>query len=54
MQVKAEEAREEKALEDAINCLKEKIAPEVVARCVGIPLETVLELQKTIPAESIS
>lgn len=43
-----EEGREEKALEDAEELLKEKISPEIIARCLKLPLEQVLELQKSI------
>lgn len=45
-----EEGREEKALEDAEELLKEKISPEIIARCLKLPLEQVLELQKSITA----
>ena len=45
-----EEGREEKALEDAEELLKEKISPEIIARCLKMPLEQVLELQKNITA----
>ena len=44
--------RQEKAIEDAIRLLQEGDSPEKVARCIGLPLEKVLELQKTIPAEA--
>ena len=40
--------RNEKALEDAENLLKEGDSPEKVARCINLPLEKVLELQKEI------
>ena len=40
------EAAEEKAIETARNMFNEGIAPEVIARCVGLPLEQVLDLQK--------
>ena len=50
--VKQEEAFEDgvqhKAEEDAINFLKEGDSPEKISRCIGIPLEKVLELQKQI------
>ncbi|MCR5045004.1 MAG: hypothetical protein K6A42_00315 [Treponema sp.] len=46
IKVHEEVAREQKALEDARNFLNEGIAPEVISRCVGLPLEQVLELQK--------
>ncbi len=52
MQVKAEEAREEKAIETAENFLKKKISPEIISECVGLPLEKVLELQKSIAVEA--
>ena len=52
MQVKAEEAREEKAVEDAIKFLQEGDSPEKVARCIGLPLEKVLELQKEITVQA--
>ena len=42
------EAREEKALETAENLLKEGDSPEKVSRCVGLPLDQVLELQKEL------
>ncbi len=38
----------EKAIDDAISALKEKIAPETVAKIVKLPLEKVLELQKQV------
>ena len=37
--------RQNKAIEDATNFLKEKISPEIIARCVGLPLEEVLKLE---------
>ena len=42
------QGRSEKALEDAKNFLMEGDSPEKIARCIGLPLETVLELQKQI------
>ena len=45
--VKAE-GREEKAIEAAQNFLRENISPETIARCTGLPLEKVLELQKEL------
>ena len=35
-------------LEDAENLLREGVSPEIVARCTGLPLEQVYELQKKI------
>ena len=46
------EGKEAKAIEDAINCLNEGDSPEKVARCIGLPLEKVLELQKQIPVKA--
>lgn len=43
-----EEGRTQQAITDAENFLKEKIAPDVIARCTGLPLRKVLELQKKI------
>ncbi|MBP5568390.1 MAG: hypothetical protein J6X54_04130 [Treponema sp.] len=40
--------RQNKAIEAATNFLKAKISPEVIARCVGLPLEEVLKLAETI------
>ena len=55
--VKQEEAKEEgilegtqqKAIETAIALLKEGDSPEKIARCTGLSLEKVLELQKQLP-----
>ncbi len=46
------EGRQEKAEEDAIEFLKEKISPEIIAKCIKLPLEQVLELQKKIMVEA--
>ena len=40
--------RQSKAIEAATNFLKEKIAPEVIARCVGLPLEEVQKLAENL------
>lgn len=40
--------RQNKAIEDATNLIKEKISPEIIARCVGLPLEEVLKLAEGI------
>ena len=45
------EGKEEKAIEDAINLLKEGDSPEKVSRCIGLPLEKVLELKQKILVE---
>ena len=50
--VKQEEAIQQKAIEDAINFLKEGDAPEKISRCIGLPLEKVLELQKEITIQA--
>ena len=61
MQVKAEEAREEgldegkkqKAIETAMNLLKiNLLSPEQISQSVELPLEKVLELQKSIPVKA--
>lgn len=58
--VKQEEARndgiaigiqqgaQQKAIQDAINLLKEGDSPEKISRCIDLPLEKVLELQEQI------
>ena len=43
---------QQKAFEDAENFLREKFPPEQVARCIGLPLEKVLELQKKITVQA--
>ena len=45
------EGKEEKAIEDAINFLKEGDPPEKISRCIGLPLEKVLELKQQILVE---
>ena len=45
--VKAE-GREEAKIEAAQNFLRENISPETIARCTGLSLEKVLELQKEL------
>lgn len=47
-----EEGAKQKAIEDAKAFLQENIAPETIARCVKLPLETVLELQKEVVAQA--
>ena len=42
------EGIQKKAIDDAIEFLKEEIAPEIIAKCVKLPLEQVLELKKSI------
>ena len=46
------EGEQKKAVEAAIEFLKEKISPEIIAKCVKLPLEQVLELQKKIPNQA--
>lgn len=43
-----EEGIQQQAIESAKNLLREGDSPEKVARCIGLPLEKVLELQKEI------
>ncbi len=47
-----QDGRTEKAIEDAQNFLKEGDSPEKVSRCIGLPLEKVLELQKGLLVEA--
>ena len=39
-----QEGAQKKAIENAMNCLKEGDSPEKVARCIGLPLEEVKKL----------
>ena len=43
--------KEAKAQEAAIALLRENIPPETISKCVNLPLEKVLELQKSILVE---
>ena len=43
---------QQKAVEAALELLKEKIAPEIIAKCVNLPLEKVLELQEQITVKA--
>lgn len=45
-----DEGKEAGKIEDAMNFLKENFAPETIAKCTGLPLEKVLELQQQIAA----
>ena len=47
-----DDGRNEKAEEDAIALLQEGDTPEKVSRCIKLPLEKVLELQKSIPVNA--
>ena len=47
-----EEGIQQKALEDAINLLRNDIPVETISKCIGLPLEQVLELQKSLVLES--
>ena len=46
LKIGIEQGHHEKAIEATKKLLKENIAPEIIARCVGLPLEKVLELKK--------
>ena len=48
-----EDGKEAKAVETAENFLREGLPPEMIARCIGLPLERVMQIAETIPAESI-
>jgi hypothetical protein len=43
-----EDGQMQKAIDSAINFLKEGDSPEKISRCIGLPLEKVLELQEQI------
>ena len=43
-----DEGKNEKAVEAAVELLKENIPPETIAKCVKLPLEKVLELKEQI------
>ncbi len=43
-----ERGRQEKAVEDAIEFLKENISPETIAKCVKLPLEEVIKLKEQL------
>ena len=43
--------RTEAKLEDARNLLKENVSEDVIARCTGLPLETVQQLADEIKAK---
>ena len=47
-----EQGAQQKAIENAENLLRDGDSPEKVARCIGLPLEKVLELQKSIAVEA--
>ncbi len=46
------EGIQQKAIEDAIELLKEEVLPEKIAKCIKLPVEKVLELQKTLPKKA--
>ena len=47
-----EDGRTEKAVEDAMNALSMKLSADQVVKITGLPIEKVLELQKSIPVEA--
>ena len=47
-----EEGRNEKAVEDAENFLRENISEEIIAKCTGLPLEKVLELKEKVSVKA--
>lgn len=48
MRVKQEEATEITKLANAKNLLAEGISAELIAKCVQLPLETIINLQKEV------
>ena len=53
MELGKAEGRDEKAVEASVELLKKGIAPEIIAECVKLPLEKVLELEKGIKKEEL-
>ena len=49
---RAAEGAMQKAIENAINFLKEGDSPEKISRCIGLPLEKVLEIQKELEQQA--
>ena len=47
-----EEGRTEKAIEAAANMLRKKYSTSDISEITGLPLEQVLELQKSIPIKA--
>ena len=47
-----EQGIQQKAIEDATEFLKENVSPELIAKCVKLPLEKVLELQEQIAVKA--
>ncbi len=54
MELGKAEGRDEKAVEASVELLKKGVAPEIIAECVKLPLERVLELEKGIKTENFS
>ena len=52
MELGKTEGRDEKAVEASIEFLKKGISPEIIAECVKLPLERVLELEEGIKNHS--
>ena len=48
-----EEGAHDKAIESAKNFLKANIAPEIIAQCIGLPLEEVMQIAKSISTKEI-
>ena len=47
-----DEGKNEKAVEDAVELLKENIPPETIAKWVKLPFEKVLELKEQITVKA--
>ena len=46
------EARQEKAVEDALNALELRLSPEQISKITSLPVEQILELQKEVIAKA--
>lgn len=49
-----EDGKEAKAVETAENLLREGLPPEMIARCIGLPLERVMQIAEGIQEEKNS
>ena len=47
-----EDGVNDKAIEDAENLLREGDSPEKVARCIGLPLEQVLQIKEKLTVKA--
>ncbi len=48
-----EQGAQEKSVENAKNLLREKIPEELIAKCIGLPLEEIRKLSEEIKQEAL-